>query len=90
MITPDNYMSWTNIFINEIVGSPFLFILIGLILIVYICNVNSFSTINTIGISVVFVMVTLTFYYQSLVLGLILLIIGILAYTGYNRFLNKQ
>ncbi|HPE15045.1 MAG TPA: hypothetical protein PLT65_04345 [Bacilli bacterium] len=90
MITPDNYMGWTNIFINEIIGSPLLFILLGLIIIVYISVINSFSTLNTVAFSVVFVMITLTMYYDSLILGLILLIIGILAYTGYNRFLSKQ
>ena len=90
MITPDNYLGFVNIFINEIIGSPILFILLGLVAISYLAVTNSLSTINTVALSVVFIMITLTLYYQSLLLGLVLLIIGILAYTGYNRFLNKQ
>ena len=90
MITPDNYLGFMNIFINEIFGSVILFILIGIVLIAYICTVNSFSTLNTIAILIIFIMVTLTLYFSSLWLGLILLVAGIIIYTGINRMLNKQ
>lgn len=90
LITPDNYLGFVSIIINEIFGSPVLFLLVGLILIAYIGTVNNISTINLIAISTIFIMVTLTLYYQSLWLALVLLIIGVLAYTGYNRWIQKQ
>lgn len=90
MITPDNYMGWMNIFINEIIGSPILFILGISIVISYICVVNSISTVNTVALIGVWVILSATLYYNVLFVGIPLIIIGGLIYMGYNKSLSKQ
>jgi len=89
MITPDNYLNIVGILINEVFGSVFLFILIGLCVITYICVINSFDTSSTININAVFILLTLGIYYNQLLLAIIILLIGLGVYLKYDKLFNR-
>jgi len=89
MITPDNYLNFVAILINEVFGSIWLFIFIGLIAITYICVINGLDTQMTISINVVFVILTCSIYFSSLILAIALLLIGIIIALRYNQIINR-
>lgn len=86
MITPDNYLNIVNILVNEVIGDVFLALIFGWIIIAWLCIINNVPTTTTIALCYVFGMVFLTIYYSSFILGVILLVVGVLAYTAYNRW----
>jgi hypothetical protein len=89
-VTPDNYLNIGGILINEVIGSVILFLLIGIAVIAYICVVNGVSTKNTVAALSVFVLISLTAYYSSFILAIVLLAVGFMGYSAYNRYMNKQ
>ena len=89
-ITPDNYLNIFAIIVNEVVGDIFLFILIGIAIIVYICVTNNIQMKPTIALISIFAIMSLTAYSNQFILGLIVLVIGFVIYTLYNYWKERQ
>jgi hypothetical protein len=88
-ITPDNYLNFVAILINEVFGSVVLFLIIGVIIISYLCVINNIQSIPTLMINGFFILITMSIYFNQLWLAVFILVIAIIIYYRYGQIMNN-
>lgn len=75
---------WYNLFVNEVVGSLILFILLGLVVIAFIAAKAQFPLSITLGLSILF-MLYISFYSSIILIPTIILLTGFLGWVIFTR-----
>lgn len=80
-ITPDNYLDFWNLLVNELVGSAFLFTILGLILVAYFGLRYRLPIEATMMFMILFVGVVVSYAYNQFLWMVVLLVVGVLIYS---------
>lgn len=84
-MNPSNFLDLWDIFVNELVGSVWIFIFISLAIIIYLGAKLKFSTEVTLLLSALFLMIVFAKTYMVILWVFILLGIGSLFYYIYQK-----
>lgn len=89
MITINNYLDLVGIFINEVIGSPWLayFIVMGLLF--YKSIEWEIPYQSTIALAVIGTLAFITVLYSNLLLAIIVLGVGLIAYSIYIKVIKR-
>lgn len=88
-ITMINYLDFGNILINELFGSVFLFLLVGLIVITYYCITRRIPLQVMLMLDFIFIAATMSYEYLSSVWALVIIVLGLLGYVVYDKFWRR-
>lgn len=88
-ISEDNFLDLANLLINEIVGSPILFIVVGLALINYYFVKNNFPVqVNLFG-SILFIGLVTSYIYNAFLWMIILFVVSVIVYSLFPKVFKR-
>lgn len=88
-ITPDNYLDFGNLFINEIVGDAMLALILGVIIIIFISLKYRVDFKATTGLILLFVVGMGGYLYNQLAIALAIMFVGVIGYGTYAKMITK-
>jgi len=83
----NNYLNWEQVLVNEIAGSMNVFIILGLVVLLYIGAKMRFPSPVTIMVMAFFVLVMSSF--QPSLLAILLVVVGGLFSFAINNIMNR-
>lgn len=90
MVVPETFLDLEDVFVNEIAGSPTLFLILGFIVLVFFAARFRFPNSVTIMMMVLFALVMSPFAGFSIVLPITLFIVGTFIAWSYTRALKQN
>jgi len=85
----DNFLDLWDIWVNELVGSVWLFIFFGIVLIAFLSAKAKFSMEITILLEVLFLTIIFAYIYFTFIWVLVILGIGALFYFIYQKTIRQ-
>ena len=91
MITESNIFDLRNIFINELAGNLFLFVIISLILIFYFATKYNVPYQASVMLSAIFLLIMFAGFSDALIMVWVFIVIAIFGsgYLLYSRFIRR-
>ena len=84
------YFDWYDLFVNEIVGNPILFVFIALALVMYISAIARIPNQITIALGTLLLLILGTIMLPSIILPIILVVVGgFIGWTVYSRIISR-
>ena len=88
-ITPENYLDLKNLFINEIVGDPFLFLIIAAIVAIVVSIKMRLDYKTTTAVLMLVLVGFGGYIYDQVILSLAILLAAGVGYGAYGNYLNN-
>lgn len=88
MVEPNNVFDLWDVFVNEIVGSPVLFIILGLAFILFLCLKYQIPSSVGFMFGILFLLLMVNTQYVVVALIAAVLIIGVVLYAGIAKVLR--
>ncbi len=88
-MNPDNFLDIWDIWVNELIGSEWLFIFLGLAIILYISIKNKIGTDTTIIFSILFLAAVFSKSFNEVIWVLIVFGVGVFFYFRIQRLIRR-
>lgn len=89
IITPSNYLDFGSIFLNEVIGSVTLALLLGYVVIVFLSIRVNIPFYAMVGLLILWSGLIISWAANSLLLFLIVLGVGGIGYSMLRKFINR-
>jgi hypothetical protein len=90
VVVPETFLDLEDIFVNEIAGSPTLFLILGFVVLVFFAARFRFPNPVTILMMVLFALVMSPFAGFMIVLPITLFVVGVFIAWNYTRMLKQN